>query len=193
MALPSGPITAPFLPHHPPLVKGGRRPPRKALTGMKWACEVMVPVAVWNPQNPQLFHCLRWRCWHQWLWLPLGTRDGGKAFLWGLRRPLWPQTASSNLLSGFRDSLRMPAPPHWNFIPRLLRGLGKGVGAPAKRHSGEAEGQSPVLGDGHSLQHHPKGQATTGDLVCSVIVYWSLALHLSYQGKFTYTTAGKNM
>lgn len=137
MALPSGPITAPFLPHHPPLVKGGRWPPRKALTGMKWACEAMVPVAVWNPQNPQLFHCLRWRCWHQWLWLPLGTRDGGKAFLWGLRRPLWPQTASSNLLSGFRDSLRMPAPPAavvstLEFYSQVTPGSGEGSGSPSK-------------------------------------------------------------
>lgn len=72
------------------------------------------------------------------------------------------------------------------------------MGAPAKRHSGKAEGRSPVPGDGQSLRPHPRGlrlqgQATTGGLVCSVIVYWSLALHLSYQGKFTYTTAGKNM
>lgn len=71
------------------------------------------------------------------------------------------------------------------------------MGAPANRHSGEAEGRSPDPEDGQSLQPHPRGlslqgQATTGSL-CSVIVYWSLALHLSYQGKFTYTTAGKNM
>jgi hypothetical protein len=113
-------------------------------------------------------------------WGPLGSSSAHSASQggWFLHNKFY----SLYMLWGLGREARAPRAP-------LMAALAKGTLARLR------EGPQGLPFSTLSQRHHGTVSRTgkNGGIACSVIVYWSLALYFNYQGKFTYTTAGKNM